>query len=220
MLAFGGGRGFEKAPDGFAMSLPKGSDFLLQAHFHPTGKAETERSAIGLYFTQKPPDREMASVELPALFGFGAGINIPAGESNFVVRLVHAAGRHRGASTFGPRALRRQGDEGHGDAPRRHEQAAHLDPRLGFQLAGFLSLQGSGHAAEGHARRRATAIQQLRGEPAQPEQSAAACVVGRAIIRRDGHGRPAVRDPEQGRRARRASGADQSRPGRDSEGRG
>jgi hypothetical protein len=80
-----GGTAF-KAPDGFAMPLPKGSDFLLQAHFHPTGKAETERSAIGLYFTQKPPDREMASVELPALFGFGAGINIPAGESNFVVQ--------------------------------------------------------------------------------------------------------------------------------------
>lgn len=80
-----GGSAF-KAPDGFAMPLPKGSDFLLQAHFHPTGKAEIEKSVVGLYFTQKPPEREMASVELPALFGFGAGINIPAGESNFVVR--------------------------------------------------------------------------------------------------------------------------------------
>jgi WD40-like Beta Propeller Repeat len=73
------------APDGFAMLLPKGSDFLLQAHFHPTGRAETEKAQIGLYFTQKPPDRDMASVELPALFGFGAHINIPAGESNFTV---------------------------------------------------------------------------------------------------------------------------------------
>jgi WD40 repeat protein len=80
-----GGTAF-KTPDGFAMLLPKGSDFLLQAHFHPTGKAETEKSMVGLYFTQKPPDREMASVELPALFGFGAGINIPAGESNFVIQ--------------------------------------------------------------------------------------------------------------------------------------
>jgi WD40-like Beta Propeller Repeat len=80
-----GGTAF-KAPDGFAMLLPKGSDFLLQSHFHPTGKPETEKSVIGLYFTEKPPDREMASVELPALFGFGAGINIPAGESNFVIR--------------------------------------------------------------------------------------------------------------------------------------
>ena len=73
------------APDGFAMLLPKGSDFLLQAHFHPTGKAETEKAQIGLYFTQKPPERDMASVELPALFGFGAHINIPAGDANFTV---------------------------------------------------------------------------------------------------------------------------------------
>jgi len=80
-----GGTAFS-APEGFAMLLPKGSDFLLQTHFHPTGKGETERSTIGLYFTRKPPDREMASVELPALFGFGAGINIPAGESNFVIQ--------------------------------------------------------------------------------------------------------------------------------------
>lgn len=80
-----GGSAFT-TPDGFAMPLPKGSDFLLQAHFHPTGKPEIEKSQIGLYFTQQPPEREMASVELPSLFGFGAGINIPAGEPNFIVR--------------------------------------------------------------------------------------------------------------------------------------
>lgn len=74
------------APEGAAMSLPKGSDFLLQIHFHLTGKPETEKAQIGIYFASKAPDKEMASVELPALFGFGAGINIPPGEKNYTIQ--------------------------------------------------------------------------------------------------------------------------------------
>jgi mono/diheme cytochrome c family protein len=72
-------------PDGLAFPLPKGSDILLQMHFHLTGKPEREKSTIGLYFADKAPDRPIQSVQLPALFGVGAGIDIPAGEKNFVV---------------------------------------------------------------------------------------------------------------------------------------
>jgi mono/diheme cytochrome c family protein len=72
-------------PDGLEARLPAGSDFLLQVHFHPTGKPEIERSTVGLYFSDTPPTKAGASIELPALFGFGAGIDIPAGEAHYTI---------------------------------------------------------------------------------------------------------------------------------------
>lgn len=75
----------ELLPEEFALSLPKGSDIVLQMHFHPTGKTETERSAVGIYFSSKAPARSLIGVDLPPLFGFGAGINIPAGNSDFAI---------------------------------------------------------------------------------------------------------------------------------------
>jgi mono/diheme cytochrome c family protein len=73
-------------PEGLALSLPGGADFLLQMHYHPTGKPEHERARVGLYFAEGPPDKPMASLELPALFGFGAGIDIPAGDARYLVQ--------------------------------------------------------------------------------------------------------------------------------------
>jgi hypothetical protein len=72
-------------PDGVAVLLPKGSDFLLQMHFHLRGKPETEKSLIGQYFADKAPDKMLFTVELPALFGFGAGIDIPAGTKDYTL---------------------------------------------------------------------------------------------------------------------------------------
>jgi len=72
-------------PEGLAMALPKGSDFLLQMHFHLTGKPEIEKSLVGLYFADKAPERRLMGVGAPGLFGVGAGIDIPAGE-NFTIQ--------------------------------------------------------------------------------------------------------------------------------------
>ena len=38
--------------EGIVSRLPKGSDFLLQMHFHPSGKAESEKSLVGIYFAE------------------------------------------------------------------------------------------------------------------------------------------------------------------------
>jgi Tol biopolymer transport system component len=72
-------------PGGLAMPLPKGSDFLLQMHFHLTGKPETEKAVVGLYFADKAPERNMIVAGLPALFGFGAGIDIPPAEKAYTI---------------------------------------------------------------------------------------------------------------------------------------
>jgi mono/diheme cytochrome c family protein len=72
-------------PTGLATRLPKGADFLLQLHLHPSGKAETERSLIGLYFTDQPPTKTIVTIGLPELFGFGYGLDIPPGEKNYTM---------------------------------------------------------------------------------------------------------------------------------------
>jgi Tol biopolymer transport system component/mono/diheme cytochrome c family protein len=73
-------------PAGVALKMPRGSDFLLQLHFHPTGKAEVEKSLVGIYFAPQPPERDAISVELPALFAVGAGLDIPAGATDYTIR--------------------------------------------------------------------------------------------------------------------------------------
>ena len=72
-------------PQGIAMPLPKGSDFLLQTHFHPNGLAQTEKTVIGLYFGPAPA-RLMTQLQVPAFFGIRANIDIPAGETDYKVR--------------------------------------------------------------------------------------------------------------------------------------
>jgi hypothetical protein len=73
-------------PDGVALPFPKGADLILQFHFHPSGRSETERARIGLYFADRAPARTLVNLQLPVLFGFFAGIDIPAGEPRFRVR--------------------------------------------------------------------------------------------------------------------------------------
>ena len=73
-------------PGDLARFLPKGSDIIMQTHFHPSGKAETEQAELGLYFADKPPAQRMVPIQLPPLFGMGAGLDIPAGEANFRIQ--------------------------------------------------------------------------------------------------------------------------------------
>jgi hypothetical protein len=72
-------------PPGVALPLPKGSDIVLQMHFHLTGKPEVEQATIGIYFADKAPERRLFGVQVPALFGFGTGLDIPAGEKQYVI---------------------------------------------------------------------------------------------------------------------------------------
>lgn len=75
-----------KLPMGLAMPLPKGSDIVLSSHFHPSGKAESERTTLGLYFAKKPPTRSLVPLQLPPMWGFAYRLDIPAGQSDYKVR--------------------------------------------------------------------------------------------------------------------------------------
>ncbi len=61
-------------PKGVALKLPKNGDLILETHFRPTGKSEVERTAIGLYFADKKPEK----VPIPDMLLGSILIDIPA----------------------------------------------------------------------------------------------------------------------------------------------
>jgi hypothetical protein len=73
-------------PEGLALRVPKGSDLVIQYHFHPSGKPEAEKSLIGLYFAKKAPDRTLTNIQMPPEYSLFSGLDIPAGEKDFVLR--------------------------------------------------------------------------------------------------------------------------------------
>lgn len=66
-----------RLPDGIGRALPKGADVVVQIHYHPGGKPETDRSRIGLHFAKKPIKQ---TLHWSAAVDFG--LKIPAGEAN------------------------------------------------------------------------------------------------------------------------------------------
>jgi hypothetical protein len=51
-------------PAGVGKLLRKGSDLVLQNHYHPTGKAERDLSAVGLYFLEAAPSKVLVSIPI------------------------------------------------------------------------------------------------------------------------------------------------------------
>jgi hypothetical protein len=43
-----------RLPEGVGRALPRGGDVVMQVHYHPNGKPETDRSRIGIHFARKP----------------------------------------------------------------------------------------------------------------------------------------------------------------------
>jgi hypothetical protein len=56
------------------------SDLVLQIHYHPTGKPETDRTRIALYFTLQPPRRRVLDIPLGS-----NRIDIPPGNATYKV---------------------------------------------------------------------------------------------------------------------------------------
>ena len=73
-----------RLPDGVGRMLRKGSDLIIQNHYHPRGSDNTDQSSVALYFSKVPVQK--------TVFGFPVGkpdLVIPAGEKS-----------HRVASSF------------------------------------------------------------------------------------------------------------------------
>ncbi|OYP36065.1 redoxin family protein [Rhodopirellula sp. MGV] len=72
-------------PEDYARHLPAGSDIIMQTHFHPIGRPLEEQSELAVYFSDQPPANQIVPVQIPSLFGIGAGIDIPAGEADYTI---------------------------------------------------------------------------------------------------------------------------------------
>lgn len=57
-----------------------GADLVVQVHYHPDGKAETDRTRVGLYFTAHKPSRRGFDIPLGS-----NRIDIPAGDREYKV---------------------------------------------------------------------------------------------------------------------------------------
>jgi hypothetical protein len=66
-----------RLPDGVGRFLPKNADVVVQVHYHPSGKPETDRSRIGIHFSRTPIKQTM-HWSLAGKFD----LKIPPGESN------------------------------------------------------------------------------------------------------------------------------------------
>jgi hypothetical protein len=72
-------------PEGIAQPLPKHTNLVVQLHLHPSGKAEVEQGQLAIYFAKTPPKKSLTGIEVPPVFGFAAGIDIPAGDKAFTI---------------------------------------------------------------------------------------------------------------------------------------
>ena len=68
------------ATAGMAHAIAKGTDVVLQIHYHPSGKPEEDQSSLGLHFSG-PPTKGRAGVVMSY-----RRIDIPAGDSHYVVK--------------------------------------------------------------------------------------------------------------------------------------
>ena len=67
-------------PEGTGFFLPRGADVILQLHYHRNGRAEADRTSVGLYFSKQPKNRQHQGIPVPAHF-----VSIPAGTSHYPV---------------------------------------------------------------------------------------------------------------------------------------
>jgi hypothetical protein len=66
-----------RLPNGLGRDLQKGSDLVMQVHYHPSGKRETDRSKVAVYFVDKP--KNVAADIWASAFTH----DIPPGEKNY-----------------------------------------------------------------------------------------------------------------------------------------
>jgi hypothetical protein len=70
-------------PEGAGVLLPKESDIVLQVHYHRTGKTETDRTKVGVYFAKKPIEKPWQTLAVGGMSIFSV---IPKGKAAHIVK--------------------------------------------------------------------------------------------------------------------------------------
>src|ERR1035437_4108384 len=79
--AIGHGEPSRGWPEGTAKLVKAGSKIVLQVHYSPSGKAELDRSKVGLVFCKKPPQNEMYTLSVVNM-----NFTVPARDPNYEIR--------------------------------------------------------------------------------------------------------------------------------------
>lgn len=74
------GNGRLKMPSGTAIRAPQFADLVIQVHYHPTGKPESDQSAVAVSFASQAPAKKLLDIPLTS-----KAIDIPAGQAHFKV---------------------------------------------------------------------------------------------------------------------------------------
>lgn len=78
------GMSARRLPDGMGRLVPRGSDIVAEIHYVTTGKAERDRSKIGLYFASRSARQVVVEVQIG-----NKQINIPAGQRRHLEKATY-----------------------------------------------------------------------------------------------------------------------------------
>ena len=70
-----------RLPEGVGRLLPRKADVIVQVHYHPDGKPETDRTRVGLHFARRPVKQILHTAA-----AVNADLVLPAGQSNIEVK--------------------------------------------------------------------------------------------------------------------------------------
>lgn len=72
-------------PNEMGRYLQKGSDLVMEVHYHPSGKEETDQSSVGLYFIDKPIEQSLTEPGkvVRAFWMANYELDLPPGESDY-----------------------------------------------------------------------------------------------------------------------------------------
>ena len=166
-----------KLPEGIGKFLRKGSDLVLQVHYHPSGKVETDQSTVGIHFTEKPAEKLVVGVAMRS-----RRLLIPAGESRHEVAAQSAVlpCTVQGLSIFPHMHLLGKEMKVWAEGPDGSETPLIWIKDWDFNWQGAYFFDKPITFEKGTVMKAESGVRQLGRESTQPKQSAEARSLGRA----------------------------------------
>jgi hypothetical protein len=87
---------------GLAKKIPAGSRLIFQMHYTPSGRAQPDRSCVGLVFAKGPPKHRVLTKPVHNGWFMGRWIRIPPGADNYQIEALHTFAQDSHLTGFMP----------------------------------------------------------------------------------------------------------------------
>ena len=134
-----------RLPDGVGRLLPSKADVVVQVHYHPSGKAETDRTRIGIHFARKPVKQILHWAQPGEYPDEPSRRRLADGDQGRVGDPRRCRGARGDPAHAPPRPRHRHDDS----LSRWPDAGPGADRRLGFQLAEHLLLREAARHPQG-----------------------------------------------------------------------